>query len=289
MSITVFKFVTDQFLSPTISHIPLDYSGPYPKVIEEPNYDPESKGQCAAGIHVIPFVEKPDFTNVLFHERAVIGTVEEEDVIYSGGDGKMRVKKFTVVREASREEMRAYLPVIAENWSDFQCFISKFCHALPDDEARDIVCRFGNAHTVAWYALQIDKEPRDDTRQAACSNGMAAFSYAVCVDQKPRDDTRTAACKSPSSAYDYACRVDGCPRSDTRKAACADSITAFKYALNVDGAPHRSTRAAANKNESTLINYANQVDKFWRADTARAAKKFGIQDQYEAVLRLFTK
>jgi hypothetical protein len=41
--IQVFKFATEEFKSPGL-HGEIDYSGPYPKVIEEQDFDPSEKG-----------------------------------------------------------------------------------------------------------------------------------------------------------------------------------------------------------------------------------------------------
>jgi len=45
---------------------------------------------------------------------------------------------------------------------------------------------------AALYALNIDKEPRDDTREAACKHPYYAYFYALYVDKKHRNDTWSA-------------------------------------------------------------------------------------------------
>ena len=46
---------------------------------------------------------------------------------------------------------------------------------------------------------------------------MIALFYANSIDKESRDDTREATCKSPQWIYVYAKEVDQCPREDTRK------------------------------------------------------------------------
>lgn len=66
-----------------------------------------------------------------------------------------------------------------------------------------------------WYARDVDKGPRDDTRRAASRDAEYAYLYALEIDRGPRDDTRRAACKSVGSAYAYALNVDKGFHNDT--------------------------------------------------------------------------
>ena len=63
-----------------------------------------------------------------------------------------------------------------------------------------------------------DKEPREDTRKAACENSEFAYFYAFDIDKCPREITRNAACKDPKCAYLYAKDIDKGFHEDTWKA-----------------------------------------------------------------------
>ena len=68
------------------------------------------------------------------------------------------------------------------------------------------------------YAKEIDKEPREDTRKAACQDFISIYWYALEIDKEPREDTRKAACKNPQSAYFYALDIDKNFHEDTWEA-----------------------------------------------------------------------
>jgi len=86
-----------------------------------------------------------------------------------------------------------------------------------------------NAYWAYLHANYIDKEPRGDTREAACESPQRAYEYAHHVDAAPREDTRRAACGSPEWAYMYAVFVDKQPRDDTREAAYKHSQWAQRW------------------------------------------------------------
>jgi hypothetical protein len=65
-----------------------------------------------------------------------------------------------------------------------------------DDELRTFVCSLGSIYAYL-YASEIDKSPRDDTREAACKDPEYAYLYASEIDESPRDNTREAAYKDP--------------------------------------------------------------------------------------------
>lgn len=71
-------------------------------------------------------------------------------------------------------------------------------------------------------------------RSVFFGNPEWAYNCAGYIDKQPRDDTRTAACKDPQWAYRYAANIDKQPHSDTRAAACLDPRSARLYALYVD-------------------------------------------------------
>ena len=54
-----------------------------------------------------------------------------------------------------------------------------------------------------------------DARKAACKDSEWAYYYALEVDKCPREDTRKIACEDPGWAYYYARDVDKCPHEDT--------------------------------------------------------------------------
>lgn len=87
----------------------------------------------------------------------------------------------------------------------------------------------GSPVHALYYALEVDREPREDTRQAACGDPEAALNYADLVDGEPREDTRQAACRSPRYAVEYAIHVDGRPLAQTREAARLESVAWQRY------------------------------------------------------------
>jgi hypothetical protein len=99
------------------------------------------------------------------------------------------------------------------------------------------------------YAMDIDKCPRKDTRNAACKSPEWAYEYALHIDKKPRNDTRKNACKSPECAYLYASNIDQCPRNDTREAACKNSCFAYLYAKDIDAKPTKETWLSVKNTE----------------------------------------
>ena len=92
-----------------------------------------------------------------------------------------------------------------------------------------------------YYAILVDRGPRDDTRTAACMLAKEAYYYAACVDKKPHDETRKACLREPIYAFKYASEVDKCPRDDTREAVCKDPEWALHYILQIDKRPYPNT------------------------------------------------
>ena len=60
-----------------------------------------------------------------------------------------------------------------------------------------------NPYYAYGYAYFIDKESRENTRNAACKDFRYAY-FMRDIDKRPREDTREAACKDPENAYYYA-------------------------------------------------------------------------------------
>ena len=193
-----FKFVTKDYLSPG-GYGKLDYSGPWPKTLET-EVDPASLGQCAKGIHVIPLHEEADLTNIVTSHRIIILDVAEEDIVFREGFGKMRASRVIVLGEASDEQKN----LIRELW-----------------------CK--DPYYAYIYALDVDKAPRDDTRESCLKDPYYAYRYARDVDKAPRDDTREACLEDPKCAYIYALDVDKAPRDDTREASMKDPYCARLY------------------------------------------------------------
>jgi hypothetical protein len=195
----VVKFVTKDFKSPG-DYGKLDYSKFGIPI--EVDVDPEERGQCARGIHVVPINEDADFMNVPFTDTMILLEVAEEDIVYCEGNGKMRVRKATPVRQVKKSD---------KEWKII----------------RKAVCNEpGYAYQYAFY---VDKKPTDGTRTAACKNSVYAYCYAIVVDNSPTDETRTAACKEPYYAYCYAREVDRKPTDETRTAASKDEFWKGRY------------------------------------------------------------
>lgn len=189
-----FKFVNEEYKSPMMSYDPVDdptdYSGPWPIEIE--NND--------TGIHAVPYRENINWKSVRISDKIIMMEVDESDITVLEKNGTIKVNKATILREATDEEKN---------------FI------------RTEVCRDS---WVAWrFARDVDKHPREDTREAVCRDSCWAFAYAREIDKCPRDDTRAAACTDAFYAYAYALEVDQCPRDDTREAACTDAVWKKKY------------------------------------------------------------
>ena len=111
-----------------------------------------------------------------------------------------------------------------------------------------------------YFAYQIDRKPRDDTREVSCRKAKYAFNYAYHIDEKAREDTRIASCKEANFAYDYALYIDREPREDTRTAACKDPEFAYEYALDVDHKPLLETYNAV-RGTKYKIQYIEMIGK----------------------------
>lgn len=144
-----FKFVTKEYMSPNIDYGKLDYSGPWPRPIEEKDCDPWLKGQCAKGIHVIPYCENINWCGVIVSDKIIMLEVDKKDIIYSRKHGKMRVRKANVLREATEEEK---------------------------DFIRQEICKH-SAYMAFNFAILTDKCARDDTRQAAYQDSTWKEAY----------------------------------------------------------------------------------------------------------------
>jgi hypothetical protein len=215
----VVKFVTKDFKSPG-DYGKLDYSGfGIPIEVET---DPKDYGQCGRGIHVIPINEDADFEKVIFTETMILLEVEECDIVYCEGNGKMRVCKATPIRQVTESD---------KEW--------KIIRKAACNEPGYAVC----------YARDVGKEPTDETRTAACKNPEYAYMYARDVDKGSTDETRTAACQDSGYAYYYARDIDKKPTEETRKAACNEPLYAYMYARYIDKKYTEETRIGTSKDE----------------------------------------
>lgn len=121
-------------------------------------------------------------------------------------------KKVAVTAKNLQSAVKAGLDVL---W-----LLNKAAAKFRGNEMRQLFC--GSAKWAYCYACDVDKDSRDDTRQAAIVEPTWAYCYARDIDKGPRDDTRQAVMVDPYWAYRYALGVDKCPRNDTRQAAGKD-------------------------------------------------------------------
>jgi hypothetical protein len=249
----VIKFVTKDFKSPS-NYGQLDYSKfGIPIEVE---VDPKERWQCAKGIHVVPINEDVNLENVVFTDTMILLEVEECEIVYCEGNGKMRVRKATPIRQVKKSD---------KEWG---------------------IIRTASCKEPRWaylYARSVDKKPTDETRTAACNDPEWAYVYALNVDQKPTVETKVVACKDPRCAYEYAMYVDKKPTDETRAVACKSSCYAYYYARDVDKKPTDETRTVACKFASYAYEYARYVDKKPTDETRTAACKFSFYAYWYAL------
>ena len=99
----------------------------------------------------------------------------------------------------------------------------------------------------------------DRFRPYYLTNPELAYWFAREVDKGPRDDTREACCKDPNYSHSYATNIDKCPHDLTRKAACLKVETAFNYALYVDNGFHKETLTAVIDNDYYFKRYLDAI------------------------------
>ena len=87
------------------------------------------------------------------------------------------------------------------------------------DEIRELVCSFGIPDWAYGYAVLVDDEPKQITRDLASKDAVNALQYAIHLDKKPTEETRNGAMQRPYTAYLYASMVDKSSREDTKKAS----------------------------------------------------------------------
>jgi hypothetical protein len=274
----VIKFVTEDFKSPG-RYRQLDYSkfGISIEVAAEP----KESGQCGRGIHVVPISEDADLTNVIFTETMILLEVGIEDIVYCEGNGKMRVRKATPIRQVTKSDEEWWIiRTAACNDPLFAYMYAREVDKKPTDETRTAACQ--DSRYTYCYARDIDKKPTDETRTAACKDPEFAYMYARDIDKKPTDETRTAACKEPIYAYLYAKYVDNGPTDETRIGACQHPEWAYNYAIEVDKKPTEATRTAACQNPSYAYKYARDIDQTPTEETRIGASKWPYcKEQYE--------
>jgi hypothetical protein len=253
----VVKFVTKDFKSPG-NYEQLDYSKfGIPIEVEA---DSREKGQCAKGIHVVPISKDADLENVVFTDTMILLEVEECDIVYCEGNGKMRVRKAIPVRQIveADEEWKIIRTAACKN-PYYAYEYARYVDQRPTKETRKSVCK--EPKYAYYYAKDIDKGATYETRTAACKDPGYAYRYARYVDQRPTKETRKSVCKEPKYAYYYAMDVDKGPTAETRTAACKDPYYAYYYALKVDQKPTDETRTAACKIPIYAYFYAIDVDE----------------------------
>jgi hypothetical protein len=79
------------------------------------------------------------------------------------------------------------------------------------------------------------------TREQALQYPRSAYQYALEIDKHPRDDTRNASIIDPEYAFFYAKDVDQSPRTDTRQAASNNSYWKQQY-KQFEGEYHEKTK-----------------------------------------------
>lgn len=68
------------------------------------NAAPKNERQCASEIHVFPLQKDIEFKNVVFAPRMIIISAEPEDVAFQKGNGKLRLRKATLLRDAAEAD-----------------------------------------------------------------------------------------------------------------------------------------------------------------------------------------
>lgn len=189
---------------------------PFGKVVEVDAAD-VSEGHCAAGIHAIPLQENIEFTKVIFTQRMIILSAEPGDVVFQEGNGKVRLKKVTSLRDATEDE----------------------CAMVRNATLR-------NPNISYSYASKVDNTPRNEARECACVSAKHAYDYALNIDRSPHEETRDAVLGDPKISFQYAMYIDKCPRDDTRKSALKDPISAYRYVRFLDKFSRIRTKPAAH-------------------------------------------
>jgi len=82
------------------------------------------------------------------------------------------------------------------------------------------------------YREAYEKGGSDHLRGICCQDPEGAYWYALTVDKSPREETRKAACKYPYYAYLYARDVDICCNKETRR-SCYKSPFSYTLYLRV--------------------------------------------------------
>jgi hypothetical protein len=264
----VIKFVTKDFKSPGL-YRQLDYSKfGIPIEVEA---DPKRYGQCAKGIHVVPINKDADFKNVIFTDTMILLEVAEEDIVYCEGNGKMRVRKATPVRQVVETDKEwGIIRTAACQKPSYAYGFVRYADKKPTDETRTAACK--EPSCAYFYAVEVDQKPTDEIRTAVCQDPECAYMYARDVDRKPTKETRTAACKDPYYAYMYARDIDQKPTAETRTAACNDPECAYVYARDVDKNPTSETRIGASK------------DEFWKGQYEQWRKELNWENVSNSLL-----
>ena len=197
-----FKFVTADLKSPRDFGKRIDYS----KFGKEITVDaaPHNAGQCAAGIHVLPYCDNLKLNNVIVSKKIVILNVNKKDIVYKDGNGKMRVKAATPVRVAKIDAINTIRKFICNSVDSEGFFALKFAEVFdgkPHILTRKAACRY--SRNAYYYALNVDKKPSDVTRRAASKDSYIAYLYARDIDKRWMQTTWNAVQKDKTSKAFY--------------------------------------------------------------------------------------
>ena len=225
------KFVTEDGCSPgkfgKIKYIP---GG----TIEVEDADPNTKKQCASGIHCLDFSDGMyDDENIIFGPKVAILEVNEEDIIYYRKGGKCRVEKAKVLEIKEPELwMRtgnnnpawsldcAYIcghhPDLMQVIIGVQDARYAYCYARDvlerhDETLMEIIINSNDLHYSYLYAREVLKGHDERLMQVIIDSKSAQYAYYYAKSILKRHDERLMKIICNSSnvtyAYDYAYKI----------------------------------------------------------------------------------
>jgi hypothetical protein len=201
------------------------------------------------GISVIPLTENIDFTDTI-----ILLHVDPEHIIFQENNGQIQVSQATPIKQLAKQDQKwEIIRKECLKTPKYAYYYALEIDKQPKTDTRNAILT--DPHYAYLYAKDIDKQPRTDTRNAILTDPHYAFLYTKLIDQYPRNDTRQATLKNPLYAFLYALDIDKQPRTDTRQATLIDPEYAFKYALNVDKHPRNDTKLTASTNSYWNLLY----------------------------------
>lgn len=117
-------------------------------------------------------------------------------------------------------------------------YIRKLCSSKHSELVMEAVLPYPELTYI--YALRTGYSC-DALRDAACKDPDSAYYYALYIDKCPRDDTREAVCKDPYLALLYAENVDRGPHEKTKAACLQVPRLACAYGIDVERKPNDKT------------------------------------------------